>query len=505
VSENLQELFDNLPAYLGGHVLLSVTALAAALAVALPLGIVASRRPRLAEGALAVAGTIQTVPSLALLAILMVALGGVIGFWPAFLALLLYGLLPVLANTVIGIRGVDPALTEAARGLGMTDGQTLRRVELPVAAPVILGGIRTAAVLTVGTATLATPVGGQSLGNYIFTGIGTLNHTSTVFGCVAAALLAIGLDQLIRLMEVAARKRSRRLLGIAVAGLLLVTAGGLYEPVSRWLDSGDRATVGGAAFSEQFTLSHAMTEKLEAAGLRVDRREGMGYGILHVAIQRGDVDCMVAYTGDVWSLLMKRKDHVERDTMRREVVRFLEDDFGVVHVGSLGFETAYAVAVTGAHASKSGDRIGDLARYGRTLGRPLRIAGDIGIFHRKEWDRLREWYGFGDVTPVEMDQSLTYAAVAEGEVDAIIAYSSDGRIKAFDLRTLGDPAGVFAPYDALLLVSKKAAERPGFVAALRPLVGSIDQAAIQEANRRVDVDGQSPRRVGRELANRSGR
>jgi osmoprotectant transport system permease protein len=215
---------------------------------------------------------------------------------------------------------------------------------------------------------------------------------------------------------------------------------------------------------------------------------------------------MVAYTGDVWSLLMKRKDHAEKDTMRREVIRFLEDDYGVVHVGALGFETAYAVAVTGKLGGEQKVKsIADLARYGRTLGRPLRIAGDIGIFHRKEWDRLREWYGFGDVTPVEMDQSLTYAAVANGEVDAIIAYSSDGRIKAFDLRTLKDPAEVFAPYDALLLVSRKAAERPGFVEALRPLVGSIDQAAIQEANRRVDVDGQSPQRVGRELAARSGR
>src|SRR5262245_26718149 len=114
--EQLPELWANLPAYLGGHILLSLAALAAALAVSLPLGIAARRRPKLAEPALAVAGVIQTVPSLALLAIMMVLLGGLTGFWPAFLALLLYSVLPILANTVIGIRGVDPALTEAARG-----------------------------------------------------------------------------------------------------------------------------------------------------------------------------------------------------------------------------------------------------------------------------------------------------------------------------------------------------------------------------------------------------
>src|SRR5205807_10233766 len=140
------------PAYLGGHLLLSITALVVGLAISLPLGIVASRRPKLAEWILAVAGVIQTLPSLALLGLMVLLLGGLIGFWPAFLALVLYSVLPIVANTVIGIRGVDPALTEAARGLGMSDGQMLWRVELPLAAPVILGGVRTATVLAVGTA-----------------------------------------------------------------------------------------------------------------------------------------------------------------------------------------------------------------------------------------------------------------------------------------------------------------------------------------------------------------
>lgn len=496
MSETTRELVANLPAYLGGHMLLSVSALAAALAVSLPLGVAASRRPRLAEASLAVAGVVQTVPSLALLALLMLLLNERTGFWPAFLALTLYGVLPILANTVVGIRGVDPTLTEAARGLGMSNRQTLRRVELPLAAPVIIGGVRTATVLVVGTATLATPVGGQSLGNYIFAGIATLNHASTAFGCVAAALLAVGLDQLVRLLEVAARRRSRRLACAAAAGLLLVVAGGLYEPVSRWLGGSNRAVVACASFTEQYTLSHALAQKLEAAGFGAERREGMGYGMLHVALRRGDVDCMVAYTGDVWSLIMKRQDFPEPETMRREVVRFLEDDFGVVCVGRLGYENAYALAITRRRADEWNVKsIADLARRRHSLGRPLKIAGDVGVFQRQEWQRLREKYSLGDAEPVTMDQSLTYGAVSGGEVDAILAYSSDGRIKAFDLQLLGDPAGVFPPYDALLLVSRSAAGRPGFVDALRPLVEAIDQDTIQEANRRVDVDKEPPRRV----------
>src|SRR5437588_503018 len=140
----LAERFAELPGYLGGHMLLSTTSLLVRLAVSLPLGLFVSRRPRWTEPVLGVAGIIQTVPSLALLALMVPLLGGMIGFVPAFIALTLYSILPILANTIIGIRGVDPVLTEAARGLGMSDRQMLFRVELPLAAPVIIAGIRTA-------------------------------------------------------------------------------------------------------------------------------------------------------------------------------------------------------------------------------------------------------------------------------------------------------------------------------------------------------------------------
>src|SRR5262245_55798051 len=220
MNETYADLFDKLPAYLGGHVVLSLAALAVGRAISLPLGILASRRPRLGEWTLAVAGVLQTVPSLALLALMVLLLHGQIGFVPAFIALVLYSVLPILANTVAGIRGVDPSLTAAARGLGMSDRPVLFRVELPLAMAVILAGIRTATVLIVGTATLVTPVGGLCLGNYIFTGLESLNHASTVFGCVLAALLAIMLDQLIRLLEVSARRRSRGLATLAAAGLI---------------------------------------------------------------------------------------------------------------------------------------------------------------------------------------------------------------------------------------------------------------------------------------------
>ena len=149
--EHLAEVLRDLPAYLGGHMLLSMAAMVVGLAISLPLGVVAVRRPRLAEMLLAIAGIVQTVPSLALLALMVPLLGGRIGFLPAFLALTLYSILPILSATIVGIRGVDPSMTEAALGLGMSERQMLFRVQLPLAAPVIIAGIRTSTVLVVGT------------------------------------------------------------------------------------------------------------------------------------------------------------------------------------------------------------------------------------------------------------------------------------------------------------------------------------------------------------------
>ncbi len=139
--------------------------------------------------------------------------------------------------------------------------------------------------------------------------------------------------------------------------------------------------------------------------------------------------------------------------------------------------------------------IADLVQHAKNRGRPLRIGGDIGVFQRKEWHRLKEKYQFQnqDVQPVAMDQTHTYEAASKGKVDAIIAYTSDGRIKAFRLQLLEDPERVFPPYDAILLVSPAAARRPGLLEALKPLLGKIDQPTMQEANGRVDIEQHSPK------------
>ncbi|MBN9320376.1 MAG: ABC transporter permease, partial [Caulobacterales bacterium] len=224
-----------LPQYLAWHVLLSAAALALGLLISLPLAVVAYRRPRLRWPALAFAGTAQTIPSIAMLALFFPVLLAVsalsskvfghgfsaLGFLPALLALALYSMLPILRTAITGLTGIDPAVIEAARGVGMTDQERLTMVELPLAAPVIMAGVRTAAVWTIGAATLATPVGQTSLGNFIFSGLQTENWVFVLVGCAASALLALAADQLLGLIERGLAKRSARRIQIGVGGIAL--------------------------------------------------------------------------------------------------------------------------------------------------------------------------------------------------------------------------------------------------------------------------------------------
>ena len=190
---------DRIGALLGEHVVLVVSSLVVALLIALPLGIVAARNARAGGAILAVTGAIYTIPSLALLALLVAALG--LGRITAIVALVAYAQMILIRGIVAGLRGVDPALVDAARGLGLTARQTLLRVEFPAALPVVLGGVRVATVSLVALATVAAWINAGGLGVLLFEGIGTNNPQKIFAGALAAAALAIAADLALRAAE----------------------------------------------------------------------------------------------------------------------------------------------------------------------------------------------------------------------------------------------------------------------------------------------------------------
>ena len=506
----MKEQLALLPAYLTAHLQLVLFALLAGAALSIPAGIAISRSRRLERPVLAAASVIQTVPSLALLAVMVPALSAIglrsIGFLPAFIGLTLYSVLPVLRNTVTGLGGLDPALKEAARGVGMTPRQQLWRVELPLALPVILAGLRTSTVWTVGMATLSTPVGAPSLGNYIFAGLQTRNLAAVLVGCVAAALLALLLDGLVRALGAAVltRKRSSVVAILGVVGLLYAHATIAFVASANRTGPA-RLVVGAKTFTEQYILSRILAGTIAGAtGGPVDVAGSLGSTVAFDALRGGDIDAYVDYSGTIWATIMRRgAESVDRDTVLREVGRFLEDQHGVAVVGALGFENAYAMAMRRAHAGDLRVRsLSDLARYAPRLA----VGGDYEFFQRPEWRAIQDLYGLRFREQRSMDPSLMYQAVANTQVDVIGAFSTDGRIAALDLVLLEDERHAIPPYDAVVLAGPRLVrEHPEALAALRGLTGAIDADRMRRMNLAVDQDGMSPEAVAEEFLRTLGR
>ncbi len=485
------EALGHLPDYLGNHVRVSVTALALGLLVSLPLALIARNRPLLRGALLGFASVVQTVPGLALLALfypLLLALAALsltwlgfsfsaFGFLPAVLALALYSMLPVLRNTITGLQGVDPAILEAAQGVGMTPRQSLFMVELPLALPVMMAGIRTAAVWVIGTATLSTPIGQTSLGNYIFAGLQTQNWVFVLFGCFAAAALALLVDQLLALVEIGIRTRSRARTALGGIGVLALLAATLVPSMAR---APSTYVVGAKTFTEQYVLAALMAQRLRAAGVSASSREGLGSNVIFDALSSNDIDVYVDYSGTLWANQFHRTDAKPRTELLADLKATLAQQ-KITLLGELGFENAYALVMPKKRADALGIRsIADLASRAGTMS----IAGDYEFFSRPEWAGLQKAYGLSFRAQRQMQPDFMYAAVASGEVDVIAGYTSDGLIAKYDLVVLDDTKHAIPPYDAIVLISPKRAEDQALRAALTPLLGRIDIATMREANLR---------------------
>jgi osmoprotectant transport system permease protein len=486
------EALARLPDYLGSHLRVSAAALALGLLVSFPLALAVRNRPALRGAFLAIASIVQTVPGLALLALfypLLLILSAwslqwfgagfsAFGFLPSVLALALYSMLPVLRNTVTGLQGVDPAILEAAQGAGMTPQQSLRMVELPLALPVIMAGVRTAAVWVIGTATLSTPIGQTSLGNYIFTGLQTQNWVFVLFGCVAAAALALAVDQFLALAEGGIRERSRWRSVLGGAGLAVLVAAA-FAPVSGPIRTA--YIVGAKTFTESYVLSSLIAQRLRAADLPARQREGLGSSVIFEALRANEVDVYVDYSGTLWANQLKRTDIKPREEVVAELKAALRERYGVTLLGDLGFENAYALVMRRKRAEELGIRsIADLARHAGGWS----IAGDYEFFSRPEWTALRNAYGLNFREQRQMQPDFMYAAAGSGEVDVIAGYTSDGLIAQYDLVTLADPRQAIPPYDAILLLSPRRADDRALQDALQPLIGKLDIATMREANLR---------------------
>jgi osmoprotectant transport system permease protein len=254
--------------------------------------------------------------------------------------------------------------------------------------------------------------------------------------------------------------------------------------------------IGAKGFTEQFILAEVLRERIRKVGGTPEVLTNMGSTIVFDALAKNTIDIYIDYTGTLWSTVLKELDPINRISMRAAVAGRLFDEFGIVVVGSLGFENTYALVAKRETVARYGlSQIGDIT----PAARDLRIGGDPEFFGRPEWQRVRQLYSLGDITEVGMDSTFMYQAVADGQVDVAAGFSTDGRIDAFDLAVLKDPKQAFPPYDAVILLSPEASKNKNLVHAIEPLVNRISVTAMRTANRLVDEGGETPKEAAGQL------
>jgi osmoprotectant transport system permease protein len=482
---------------LGEHVVLVVLSTTAAALIGIPLGVLASRRTGLARPLVAVANLAQTIPSLALFGLLIpLPLVGGIGTRTALVALTLYAVLPIVRTTIAGLQGIERSVIECAVAMGMTPGQVLRLVELPLAAPSILAGVRVATVVGVGTATIASAIGAGGLGDYIFRGLAMVDPVVIMAGAVPAAALALVADGLLALAARAVDPRARRrqrsaaaILTLTILGVALLSAVSGRPP--------DAIVIGSKNFTEQIILGEVLAQTIERYTDRVvDRRLNLGGTLVcDQALRRGDIDVYVEYTGTALTALF----HVEIGDAATvlERVRAQYAARGLTVMPGLGFDNTFAILVRSRDAEARGlVSISDLA----AMAPEWRAGFGYEFLERPDGFRgLARTYAlrFRD-PPRVMDLNLIYRALGAGEIDVTAGDATSGLIDALQLTQLTDDRRYFPPYDAVPVVRAAALLRyPDVGDALRRLAGRISAADMRRMNHEVDGLRRDPREVAR--------
>ncbi|MGH9842969.1 MAG: ABC transporter permease/substrate-binding protein [Blastocatellia bacterium] len=479
------------------HLALVVASTGVAALIGVPLGVLAHRRPRVGNPLIGVANVVQTIPSLAMFGFLIPLpfIGG-IGAKAALIVLILYALLPVMRTTVSGIKGIDAAIREAGVAMGMTDWQLLRQVELPLARPAILAGVRVATVVGVGTATIAAAIGAGGLGEYIYRGVNSVDNTVIMAGAIPAALLALAADFGIGWFERwsapdRAKSESGRtglVIAAGAAALALLVAGLLWSE-----RKGDRIVVGSKAFTEQIILGELIAQLIERdTQLGVLRKLNLGDTLVcDTALRAGDLDLYVEYTGTALTAVFKQPVLLDSDEVNRRVAASYAAT-GRTMLPGLGFNNTYVILVRGEEARRLGLKtISDVARLASTWRGGF---GSAFLDREDGYQGLVTAYGlrFAEA-PRAMDLSLVYPALADKQIDLTAGDATNGLIAKLDLAALEDDRRYFPPYHAVPVMRTETLGRhPELRAIFDRLAGAISDAEMRQMNYEADVERRDP-------------
>jgi osmoprotectant transport system permease protein len=510
VTANYEQILN----LLGKHLYLSVFSVLIAIIIGIPLGILISKEPKLSKPIIGVTNVIQAIPSLALLGFLIPFIG--IGSTPAIVMVVLYSLLPIVKNTYTGLTNIDVDILEAAKGIGLTKGQTMKKVQLPLALPMIMAGIRISAVTAVGLMTIAAFVGAGGLGYLVFSGVQTVDNNMILAGAIPACILALLIDFLVGKLETSlsytnkrrtshsksSHKKAKRLL--ISFGCFILIAAGVFSFYSN-AKAKDKIVIGSKNFSEQLILGNMLADLIEdKTDLEVDRKLNLGgTQVAFSALNNGNIDLYVDYTGTGLVDILKQSPDSDPDRVYQTVQKEFNKKYGIELLKPLGFNNTYALAVRQDTAKQYNlNTISDLAKVsnqlilGPTIEFPNRKDGLIGLSETYQMQ-------FKEVKAV--DGGLRYTALNNQKSDVIDAFSTDGLIENFKLKVLKDDKHFFPPYYAVPMIKEETLkEHPEIKEAINSLSGKLSDEKMRELNYKVDSLKQSPAKVAKEFLQKEG-
>ena len=480
------------------HLWLSGLALLAAVGIAVPAAVLFARRQRAAEAVLQFTNILQTIPSLALLGLLIPFVG--IGSPPVLIALTLYALLPIFQNTYLGLTQIDQSIQDAYTAFGLSRWQSLWRIELPMALPAMISGIRTAAVLIVGTATLAALIG---LGNLILLGIDRNNMTMTLTGALLSALLAVGVSGVIGLLQ-----KSRRKLPMILA--LAVGFGALGLSQISFTPATKNVVIAGKMGSEPDILinMYKLLIERENPNIKVTVKPNFGKTtFLFNALNSGEIDIYPEFTGTVLETLVQvspeqKNRHLSPDETYRLGKQLLAEQYQLEFLPPMSYQNTYALAVKESYgAAHQLNAISDL----KQAAPDIRAGFSLEFTDRADGYKGMQAAGITLKHIVSLEPALRYTALLNDKIDLVEAFSTDAELKQYQLRLLKDDIALFPAYQgAPLMKAEFATKNPQIVAALNRLAGKISEAEMSEMNYRVKVQGESAENVARDYLEKNG-
>lgn len=480
------------------HLEITIISVSLGIVIGVPLGLLICKNEKVSKSILFILGILQTIPSLAFFGFIIPILG--IGLKPAIFVLFIYGLLPIVTNTCSGIKSIDKSILEAGLGMGMTSWNIVNKIEIPLAFPIIMGGIKISTISNIGTATIAALIGAGGLGEAIFRGISTNNSYLILCGAIPAALLAILANYFLGHIE-CRMKSGKSLRAYLLIPLLILS----YIIFNKFQDLNKKTIIiGHKNYTEQRILGQLYRILIEQnSDYKVKVVELGGGSISFQALMNNNIDMYPEYTGSIYSNILKESGLKNSEEVYNYVKKKMDKKYNLLLLDKLKFSNTYTFVLKSSLAEKSSlKNISDLPK----VCNYILLGGDSEFYEREDGlVGLEKGYGIVFKNKIHMDTGLVFKAINSDKIDIGVVYSTDGGIQKYNLITLKDDKSFFPPYNIVPIVRRDFGKNnPEILEIINTFGGKITEEEIQKMNYLVTEENISEEYVAESFLKKEG-